>query len=947
MSENIFAGIDEARRILQASGLFNIDWYRAVAGIGAQDDAIEHYLSQGWAAGLQPNAKFDGRWLYPFYQSAGLDGPPALTYLTLRAANWPVFKNLAAAEKLISFVSASGFFDAQYYAGRVGNIGRLDPVLHYVIIGEYLGHAPSPRFDPVYYEKRNPDLLELPTCFLNHYLTVGRRDGRRPVSVADELEFDRTQLDPGRETVLLVTHQASRTGAPVLAYNIAKRLSQEYNVVTLVLLPGELMPDFSEHSAAVIGPVTTELQWVQSDGINPVEAEYIVKRLLANYSISFAIANSIDTRTMLPPLTSALVPTITLVHEFSSDLERLNHPRGVMGRALEWTTQIVFSSKFAAETVRADYPHLEKRPVSILPQGPSELPPRGDSTTRHQQEDALRNAIRPAGAERQTVVLGCGTVFARKGVDLFFECAARVAAMKTREPVRFIWIGRRRPESVDGSYFNDLNSLIKRAGIEGRAMLLDEVTDLEPAYAAADILFVSSRLDPLPNVALDAALRGMPIVCFDETGGVPELLKTDESTAFGVAPHLDVDAAASAIAKLADDDALRERLGSATLQLGRRTFDMDAYVDSLEKLGHEAARVMRQGAEDFETISTDPMFDMWHFLDYESPVWARDEAIRLFLARAGALSTSTQQTSNFYFRRPCPGFHPQIYVHENNGRYDTVAVNSLAHFIRSGKPDGPWRHDVIEPFTSGQPAKRSDLRAAVHVHFFYPDLYDDFFSKIAVNLNHCDLLLTTTTAANARQLRRATAGYTRGDVIVKVVPNRGRDIGAMLTAFADEIGTYDVCGHMHSKRSAHLHDRTIGERWREFMWQNLLGGDHPMMDTVLDRFASDASVGLIFPDDPHLSDWDLNRIIAADLARRIGIETPLPPYFDFPIGTMFWARCAALAPILKLGLTWDDYPEEPAPLDGTILHAIERLLPSIARHAGYRYATTHIPGVTW
>jgi lipopolysaccharide biosynthesis protein len=43
----------------------------------------------------------------------------------------------------------------------------------------------------------------------------------------------------------------------------------------------------------------------------------------------------------------------------------------------------------------------------------------------------------------------------------------------------------------------------------------------------------------------------------------------------------------------------------------------------------------------------------------------------------------------------------------------------------------------------------------------------------------------------------------------------------------------------------------------------------------------------------------------------------------------------------------EDYPPEPLPHDGTILHAIERLLPFVARHAGCRFATTHVPGVTW
>ena len=51
--------------------------------------------------------------------------------------------------------------------------------------------------------------------------------------------------------------------------------------------------------------------------------------------------------------------------------------------------------------------------------------------------------------------------------------------------------------------------------------------------------------------------------------------------------------------------------------------------------------------------------------------------------------------------------------------------------------------------------------------------------------------------------------------------------------------------------------------------------------------------------------------------------------------------------MLRLGLKWEDYPKEPAPFDGTLLHAIERLLPFATREAGFRYATTSVPGMTW
>lgn len=946
LARRTFEPTQEDYLILAASSLFDLDAYRLAAGIGVQEDPIAHYLKEGWIAGLEPSSTFDGRWLLPFFQSAGFCAPPALTFEVFRAANWPVFKNLAAIERAANVIRESGFFDRAYYARYASDIDGLDPTLHYIIIGERLGFAPSAKFDPTYYARRNPEIAENPVCLLYDYLVRGQRDGRRPVSVASELDCETSRLDSAKRTVLLITHQASRTGAPILAYNIAKHLTEKYNVVTLVLLPGELMPDFKSHSTT-IGPVTTEVQWVQSDGIDPVEADYIVKRLLATYQISFAIANSIDTRSMLPSLISSFVPIVTLVHEFGPDLKRYGRPAGEMGRALEWTTEIVFSSQFAAETVRKEYPHLDERPYYILPQGQSELPLRGDSITRRRQEEALRLAMRPSGTEDHILVLGCGTIFGRKGVDLFVECAVRVATMKTKRPIRFIWIGKRRPESVDGSYFAKLKERIKNSNLADRVLILDEVTDLEPAYSSADILFLSSRLDPLPNIAIDGALCGLPIVCFENTGGIPELLQANETTARCVVSHLDVEAAAATIATLADNDQLRKEVGSETQRLGRRTFNMSRYVDELEKLGHEAIRVMRHRVEDFETIRTDPLFDMLHFLDYESPISTRNEAIRLFLARSGALSTSTQPTSNFYFRRPCPGFHPQIYVYENAGRLDTTAVNPLADYIRAGKPSGPWRHDVITPSSSKVSFEPHSFRTAIHVHFFYPELYADLISKIDTNSAPCDLLISTSSDANSRLLRRSTSAFSRGSVIIKTVPNRGRDIGAMLSAFTDEIRSYDIVGHLHSKRSVHLPDPTLGERWREFLWQNLLGGYYPMMDTILNRFAEDEGVGLIFPDDPHLSDWDLNRGISEDLAKQMGLDLPLPPFLDFPIGTMFWARSRALEPLLKLKLSWNDYPKEPAPLDGSILHAIERLLPFVAKGAGYRYSTTHVPGVTW
>jgi lipopolysaccharide biosynthesis protein len=50
--------------------------------------------------------------------------------------------------------------------------------------------------------------------------------------------------------------------------------------------------------------------------------------------------------------------------------------------------------------------------------------------------------------------------------------------------------------------------------------------------------------------------------------------------------------------------------------------------------------------------------------------------------------------------------------------------------------------------------------------------------------------------------------------------------------------------------------------------------------------------------------------------------------------------------LIDLNFQWDDFPPEPLPFDGTILHAIERLLPLTLKVGTLHAATTNVPGLT-
>ena len=70
---------------------------------------------------------------------------------------------------------------------------------------------------------------------------------------------------------------------------------------------------------------------------------------------------------------------------------------------------------------------------------------------------------------------------------------------------------------------------------------------------------------------------------------------------------------------------------------------------------------------------------------------------------------------------------------------------------------------------------------------------------------------------------------------------------------------------------------------------------------------------MVFPDDPNVLDWGKNRNFAEDIRSKLDIG-PLTDNNLFPVGTMFWARVAALDKLFNYGFKWEDYPVGASPL---------------------------------
>jgi len=217
---------------------------------------------------------------------------------------------------------------------------------------------------------------------------------------------------------------------------------------------------------------------------------------------------------------------------------------------------------------------------------------------------------------------------------------------------------------------------------------------------------------------------------------------------------------------------------------------------------------------------------------------------------------------------------------------------------------------------------------AVVCHIFHADVSEEILKFIKNIRRTADIFIATDTSIKADYIEKVFQEYDSGKVVVRITENRGRDIATKLVTFRDIYNTYEIVLQLHSKKDNHGGGRQDGSVWRKFLLKNLVGSPE-VVSSVLDAFSQNPKLGMVVaqhwePVQPWIR-WLGNFKEAKRLLRYMDISLTRRHREDLPSGSMFWTRTAALLPLLDLNLSLHDFPEEPVPIDGTILHTIERL----------------------
>ncbi|MCR5833278.1 MAG: rhamnan synthesis F family protein [Selenomonadaceae bacterium] len=233
------------------------------------------------------------------------------------------------------------------------------------------------------------------------------------------------------------------------------------------------------------------------------------------------------------------------------------------------------------------------------------------------------------------------------------------------------------------------------------------------------------------------------------------------------------------------------------------------------------------------------------------------------------------------------------------------------------------------------PVVPKKLRVAAIIHVFYPELAKQIKTFLQNIPCAVDVFISTTSDEKRIATEKIFGDFDKGSVTIRVFPNRGRDLAAAVVGFRDIYDNYDFCVHLHTKKSPHA--ATVLAGWREQLYRNLLGSPE-IVGSIFEILSHD-NVGLVFPQyfpPVRVSiNWGENYLNTKTFMNKLGINIDTHNLVEFPAGSMFWFKPKALAPLLDMGLTFDDFPEERGQIDGTLAHAIERSFLFVVESAGF------------
>lgn len=302
--------------------------------------------------------------------------------------------------------------------------------------------------------------------------------------------------------LLFITHEASRTGAPIVLLEFLRWIKtnrKNWHLSILSLNKGALSKDFRDLSNEYFEFSAGKRQgFVSKVLLKTTNENERITRILSKKGFEIIYSNSVVS-----------IPIACKINSFSNEKSK------IIAHVHEMETVIKFV-----------LPNLDQylNQIDQFIAASNKVRDNLISNFRVKNSDiaVLYVFVKPPKNLQQIekdyfYVGGCGTVHWRKGSDVFIQVANYIKKVYPELNLKFYWAGAmsRREELI-------VKADIKKADLDEMVYFTGEKEDLNDFLNSLDVFLLPSREDPFPLVAIEAAQRAKPIICFEKATGIAE-----------------------------------------------------------------------------------------------------------------------------------------------------------------------------------------------------------------------------------------------------------------------------------------------------------------------------------------------------------------------------------------------------------------------------------------
>lgn len=368
--------------------------------------------------------------------------------------------------------------------------------------------------------------------------------------------------------LVAISHEASRTGAPKIIAQLLEHFKANYNVNRYTILhnPGPIYREFGIRSHVTCMNLKRRPSWKLN-----WKLDRFVKSLDRSKP-TLVLCNSMESRFIAQALGKYNLPMVYLVHELPSSYSVEDY-----SSVYDVSNKVIFPAKIVSDSANQAAPLPEGKGV-IMPQGLLDE----EFGTRFDRAEARREIREELSLPEDSIVmLGCGTLDMRKGIDHFANIARQwhQNADSSMRPVHFVWLGGGFAGRHSTRHFVDID--LKHSPAKDFVHFAGERDSVEKYFSGGDGFMMTSRVDPFPCVIHEAMAAEIPIIAFDKAGGAPEAIGDDAGF---VVPYGDYSAVTEIIGRLVADSSAFDQVRETALDRVRNEYRFYNYGEQVAEL---------------------------------------------------------------------------------------------------------------------------------------------------------------------------------------------------------------------------------------------------------------------------------------------------------------------------------------------------------------------------